>query len=45
MNKYNSQFGAGNQYAYYHDEDESSFRLVDNTKVGSGPARYVLVIY
>nr|CAB3241618.1 eukaryotic translation initiation factor 3 subunit D-like [Phallusia mammillata] len=33
MNKYNSQFGGGSQYAYFHDEDESSFRLVDNTKV------------
>ena len=31
--KYASQFGAGNQFAYYHDEDESSFQLVDTTKV------------
>lgn len=33
MNKYNSQFGGGSQYSYYHDEDESSFTLVDNTKI------------
>jgi len=33
LNKYNSQYGSGNQYAYYHDEDENSFQLVDNTKV------------
>lgn len=33
MNKYNSQYGGGNQYSYFHDEDESSFQLVDNTKV------------
>ena len=32
--KYSSQFGGGsNQYAYYHDEDESSFQLVDSAKV------------
>jgi len=33
--KYTSQFGvgAGNQFAYFHDEDESSFHLVDTTKV------------
>ena len=29
MNKYNAQIGAGGtQYAYYHEEDESSFQLV-----------------
>ena len=33
MNKYQSQFGAGIQYAYYHEEDESSFQLVDSAKV------------
>nr|XP_002126137.1 eukaryotic translation initiation factor 3 subunit D-like [Ciona intestinalis] len=33
MNKYNSQFGYGNQYSYFHEEDESTFRLVDNTKI------------
>uniref|UniRef100_T1J6Y3 Eukaryotic translation initiation factor 3 subunit D n=1 Tax=Strigamia maritima TaxID=126957 RepID=T1J6Y3_STRMM len=32
-NKYASQFGVGSQYAYYHDEDESTFQLVDTTKV------------
>jgi len=33
--KYNSTFGvgAGNQFAYFHDEDESSFHLVDTTKI------------
>jgi len=29
MNKYNSQFQGGQQYAYYHEEDEASFQLVD----------------
>ncbi|CAH1795586.1 unnamed protein product [Owenia fusiformis] len=34
LNKYASQFGAGGgQYAYYHDEDESTFQLVDTSKV------------
>ena len=33
MNKYVSQFGSGSQYSYIHDEDESSFQLVDNAKV------------
>ncbi|XP_021951551.1 eukaryotic translation initiation factor 3 subunit D [Folsomia candida] len=35
QNKYTSQFGvgAGNQFAYFHDEDESSFQLVDTTKL------------
>jgi len=32
MNKYNSQFQGGQQYAYYHDEDEASFQLVDTGK-------------
>ncbi len=33
MNKYNSQFGAGGtQYSYYHEEDESSFQLVDTSR-------------
>lgn len=33
--KYTSAFGVGGggQFAYYHDEDESSFHLVDTTKV------------
>ncbi|KAF7996885.1 hypothetical protein HCN44_002531 [Aphidius gifuensis] len=33
MNKYTSQFGSGSQYSYYHDEDESTFHLVDTTRV------------
>ncbi|EHB15907.1 Eukaryotic translation initiation factor 3 subunit D [Heterocephalus glaber] len=28
-NKYSSQFGGGSQNAYFHEEDESSFQLVD----------------
>jgi len=32
-NKYSSQFGQGNsQYAYFHEEDESTFHLVDTSK-------------
>ncbi|KAK7829223.1 hypothetical protein U0070_012694 [Myodes glareolus] len=27
--KYSSQFGGGSQYAYFHEEDETSFQLVD----------------
>lgn len=31
--KYNNQqFGAGQHYSYFHDEDESSFQLVDTSK-------------
>jgi len=33
MNKYQSQFQGGQQYSYYHDEDESSFQLVDTARV------------
>ncbi|XP_006823996.1 eukaryotic translation initiation factor 3 subunit D isoform X2 [Saccoglossus kowalevskii] len=33
IGKYSSQFGSGTQYAYYHEEDESSFQLVDTTKI------------
>ena len=34
MNKYNAQIGAGGtQYAYYHEEDESSFQLVSTRKI------------
>ena len=36
-NKYTSQFGSGSQYAYYHDEDESTFHLVDTTRVQKPP--------
>ncbi|XP_022249642.1 eukaryotic translation initiation factor 3 subunit D-like [Limulus polyphemus] len=32
-NKYASQFGSGNQYAYFHEEDENTFQLVDTAKV------------
>ncbi|KAK9688314.1 Eukaryotic translation initiation factor 3 subunit 7 (eIF-3) [Popillia japonica] len=35
--KYASQFGSGSQYAYYHDEDESTFHLVDTTRVQKPP--------
>ena len=35
--KYQSQFGAGSQYAYYHDEDESTFHLVDTARVQKPP--------
>lgn len=36
-NKYASTFGGGTQYAYYHDEDESSFQLVDTTRIQKPP--------
>ncbi|XP_026468777.1 eukaryotic translation initiation factor 3 subunit D [Ctenocephalides felis] len=36
-NKYASAFGSGTQYAYYHDEDESTFHLVDSTRVQKPP--------
>lgn len=36
-NKYQSQFAAGNQYAYYHEGDESSFQLVDTSKPQKTP--------
>ncbi|XP_033216534.1 eukaryotic translation initiation factor 3 subunit D-like [Belonocnema kinseyi] len=36
-NKYASQFGSGSQYAYYHDEDETTFHLVDNTRAQKPP--------
>lgn len=33
MNKYNSTFsGSATQYAYYHEEDENSFQLVDTSR-------------
>lgn len=35
--KYASQFGSGSQYAYFHDEDESTFHLVDTTRVQKPP--------
>ncbi|CAG2198401.1 EIF3D [Mytilus edulis] len=34
LGKYSSAFGGlGSQYAYYHEEDENSFQLVDTAKV------------
>jgi len=38
VNKYQSQFASqtNNQYTYFHDEDESSFKLVDNTQTKPG---------
>lgn len=36
-NKYASAFGSGSQYAYYHDEDETTFHLVDTTRVQKPP--------
>lgn len=34
LNKYMSQFGGqANPYSYYHDEDESTFQLVDTSRV------------
>lgn len=35
--KYTSQFGTGSQYAYYHDEDETTFHLVDTARVQKPP--------
>lgn len=29
---YNQQFGTGQHYSYFHEEDESSFQLVDTSK-------------
>jgi len=34
QHKYNTQYGPSvNQYAYYHADDDNSFKLVDNSKV------------
>ncbi|XP_071814544.1 eukaryotic translation initiation factor 3 subunit D-like [Apostichopus japonicus] len=33
LGKYSSQFAAGSQYTYYHEQDESTFQLVDTTKI------------
>lgn len=35
--KYQSQFGSGSQYAYFHDEDESTFQLVDTSRIQKPP--------
>lgn len=32
LDKYSSQFGGGSQYAYFHEEDETSFQLVDTAR-------------
>ncbi|CAG2173480.1 unnamed protein product, partial [Oppiella nova] len=32
-NKYQSQFGGGGQYSYNQEDDESSYQLVDTTRV------------
>lgn len=37
LDKYTSQFGTGSQYAYYHDEDETTFHLVDTARVQKPP--------
>lgn len=36
-NKYQSQFGSGSQYSYYHDEDETTFHLVDTARIQKPP--------
>ncbi|XP_054275040.1 eukaryotic translation initiation factor 3 subunit D-like [Macrosteles quadrilineatus] len=36
-NKYMSQHGSSNQYSYYHEEDESTFHLVDTTRIQKPP--------
>ncbi|KFB36211.1 AGAP002337-PA-like protein [Anopheles sinensis] len=36
-NKYASQFGGGSQYAYFHEEDETTFHLVDNARIQKPP--------
>ena len=38
IDKYSSVYGGGGQtYAYHHEEDESSFRLVDTARVQKPP--------
>lgn len=37
VDKYASTFGTGNQYAYYHEEDETTFHLVDTARVQKPP--------
>lgn len=37
QNKYASAFGTGSQYAYYHDEDETTFHLVDTARIQKPP--------
>ncbi|XP_033102569.1 eukaryotic translation initiation factor 3 subunit D-like [Anneissia japonica] len=33
LGRYNTQFGSGTQYSYYHEQDESSFQLVDSSRI------------
>ena len=40
MNKYQSQFIGNNLYTYVHEEDESSFKLVDTTPANKGRAGF-----
>lgn len=35
--KYMSQHGSSSQYAYYHEEDESTFHLVDTARIQKPP--------
>lgn len=37
LDKYASTFGTGNQYAYYHEEDETTFHLVDTARIQKPP--------
>lgn len=38
LDKYASQFGgAGSHYAYYHEEDETTFHLVDTARIQKPP--------
>eukprot|EP00038_Savillea_parva_P028741 m.66767 g.66767 ORF g.66767 m.66767 type:complete len:569 (+) comp8385_c0_seq2:58-1764(+) len=39
-NRYQSLFGPGDAYGYYHEEDESSFNLVNSSKTVSGPGMF-----
>jgi translation initiation factor 3 subunit D len=38
-NKYNTQFGGGGQYAYYQDDEEGSYQLVDTSRGGTRVTR------
>ncbi|XP_055903568.1 eukaryotic translation initiation factor 3 subunit D-1 [Eupeodes corollae] len=37
QSKYQSSFGTGSQYAYFHEEDETTFHLVDTARVQKPP--------
>ena len=32
LDKYNSQFGGGTKYGYFHEDDDESFSIVNNTR-------------